>query len=312
MADFREFSAKTVEDCITDACMTFSVTSDRLDYEVVSEGSSGFIGIGKKDAVIKARIKEESFEELEEKQAKETAAEKAKAQEKAEQEKAKKEAEKEAKRKENAERAAAIREKNGMNEEEGEDRSYGKDRNRHGRKDNRRNDEEKKVVEEKERELKDIPEEEKTKIINDANEFLKEVFAAMKIEVNMDMKVDEYGTLTVDLSGEEMGLLIGKRGQTLDSLQYLASLVVNKDRDDYIRVKVDTEDYRARRRDTLEKLARNIAFKVKRSRRPMVLEPMNPYERRIIHSALQNDRYVTTHSEGEEPYRKVVVTLKSR
>ena len=312
MADFREFSAKTVEDCITDACMTFSVTSDRLDYEVVSEGSSGFIGIGKKDAVIKARIKEESFEELEEKQAKETAAEKAKAQEKAEQEKAKKEAEKEAKRKENAERAAAIREKNGMNEEEaGEERSNGRDRNRHGKKDNRRNEEETKVVEEK-RELKDIPEEEKTKIVNDATEFLKEVFAAMKIEVNLDMKVDEYGTLTVDLSGEEMGLLIGKRGQTLDSLQYLTSLVVNKDRDDYIRVKVDTEDYRARRRDTLEKLARNIAFKVKRSRRPMVLEPMNPYERRIIHSALQNDRYVTTHSEGEEPYRKVVVTLKSR
>ena len=312
MADFREFSAKTVEDCITDACMTFSVTSDRLDYEVVSEGSSGFIGIGKKDAVIKARIKEESFEELEEKQAKETAAEKAKAQEKAEQEKAKKEAEKEAKRKENAERAAAIREKNGMNEEEaGEERSNGRDRNRHGKKDNRRNEEEIKVVEEK-RELKDIPEEEKTKIVNDATEFLKEVFAAMKIEVNLDMKVDEYGTLTVDLSGEEMGLLIGKRGQTLDSLQYLTSLVVNKDRDDYIRVKVDTEDYRARRRDTLEKLARNIAFKVKRSRRPMVLEPMNPYERRIIHSALQNDRYVTTHSEGEEPYRKVVVTLKSR
>lgn len=311
MADFREFSAKTVEDCITDACMTFSVTSDRLDYEVVSEGSSGFIGIGKKDAVIKARIKEESFEELEEKQAKETAAEKAKAQEKAEQEKAKKEAEKEAKRKENAERAAAIREKNGMNEEEaGEERSNGRDRNRHG-KNNRRNEEETKVVEEK-RELKDIPEEEKTKIVNDAIEFLKEVFAAMKIEVNLDMKVDEYGTLTVDLSGEEMGLLIGKRGQTLDSLQYLTSLVVNKDRDDYIRVKVDTEDYRARRRDTLEKLARNIAFKVKRSRRPMVLEPMNPYERRIIHSALQNDRYVTTHSEGEEPYRKVVVTLKSR
>ncbi|MCR4585475.1 MAG: KH domain-containing protein [Lachnospiraceae bacterium] len=311
MADFREFSAKTVEDCITDACMTFSVTSDRLDYEVVSEGSSGFIGIGKKDAVIKARIKEESFEELEEKQAKETAAEKAKAQEKAEQEKAKKEAEKEAKRKENAERAAAIREKNGMNEEDGAERSNTKDRNRHGRKDYRRDDESR-VEEEKERELKDIPEEEKAKIIADASEFLKEVFAAMKIEVNTDMKVDEYGTLTVDLSGEEMGLLIGKRGQTLDSLQYLTSLVVNKDRDDYIRVKVDTEDYRARRRDTLEKLARNIAFKVKRSRRPMVLEPMNPYERRIIHSALQNDRYVTTHSEGEEPYRKVVVTLKSR
>ena len=206
MADFREFSAKTVEDCITDACMTFSVTSDRLDYEVVSEGSSGFIGIGKKDAVIKARIKEESFEELEEKQAKETAAEKAKALEKAEKEKAKKEAEKEAKKKENAERAAAIREKNGMNEEEsGEERSYGKDRNRRGKNNKHDNEEEHKAVEEKERELKDIPEEEKAKIVSTAQEFLKEVFEAMKIDVNLDMKVDEYGTLTVDLSGEEMG-----------------------------------------------------------------------------------------------------------
>ena len=124
------------------------------------------------------------------------------------------------------------------------------------------------------------------------------------------MFIDEY-TLNVNLEGEDMGLLIGKRGQTLDSVQYLTSLVVNKNMNDYVRVKVDTEDYRERRKETLEKLARNIAFKVKRNRRPVALEPMNPYERRIIHSALQNDRYVTTHSEGEEPYRKVVVTLKN-
>jgi spoIIIJ-associated protein len=126
----------------------------------------------------------------------------------------------------------------------------------------------------------------------------------------MDMKVDEYGTLTVDLSGEEMGLLIGKRGQTLDSLQYLVSLVVNKGTKEYLRVKVDTENYRERRNKTLENLAKNMAFKVKRTRRSVTLEPMNPYERRVIHSALQNDSYVTTHSEGEEPYRKVVITLK--
>ena len=107
-----------------------------------------------------------------------------------------------------------------------------------------------------------------------------------------------------------MGVLIGKRGQTLDSLQYLVSLVVNKESEDYIRVKVDTEDYRKRRKETLENLAKNIAYKVKRTKRYFSLEPMNPYERRIIHSALQNDKYVTTHSEGEEPFRRVVVTLK--
>ena len=107
-----------------------------------------------------------------------------------------------------------------------------------------------------------------------------------------------------------MGILIGKRGQTLDSLQYLVSLVVNKGSEEYVRVKVDTEDYRKRRKETLENLAKNIAYKVKRTKRAVSLEPMNPYERRIIHSALQNDRYVTTHSEGEEPFRRVVVTLK--
>ena len=129
--------------------------------------------------------------------------------------------------------------------------------------------------------------------------------------VVIDAKFDEAeNTLDVELSGDEMGVLIGKRGQTLDSLQYLISLVVNKETDEYIRVKVDTENYRQRRKETLENLAKNISYRVKRTKRPVSLEPMNPYERRIIHSALQNDRFVTTHSEGEEPYRRVVVTLK--
>ena len=144
-----------------------------------------------------------------------------------------------------------------------------------------------------------------------AEDFLKDVFKAMKMEVEIKVTENkEENTLDIELSGEEMGVLIGKRGQTLDSLQYLVSLVVNKYSDEYIRVKIDTENYRERRKETLENLARNIAYKVKRTRKTVSLEPMNPYERRVIHSALQNDRYVTTHSEGEEPYRRVVVTLK--
>ena len=138
-----------------------------------------------------------------------------------------------------------------------------------------------------------------------------DVFQAMNLTVNADIKYDaEANSLDVELSGEEMGVLIGKRGQTLDSLQYLISLVVNKGTGEYIRVKVDTENYRERRKETLENLAKNISYKVKRTRRSVSLEPMNPYERRIIHSALQNDRYVTTHSEGEEPFRRVVVVPK--
>ena len=141
--------------------------------------------------------------------------------------------------------------------------------------------------------------------------FLSDVFAAMHMTVTVETKYnDSLRSLDVELSGDEMGVLIGKRGQTLDSLQYLISLVVNKGTTEYIRVKVDTENYRQRRKETLENLAKNISYKVKRTKRPVALEPMNPYERRIIHSALQNDRYVTTYSEGEEPYRRVVVTLK--
>lgn len=205
--DYIEISAKTVADAITDACQKLEVTSDKLDYVIVDEGSSGFLGIGSKPAVIKAKAK--------------------------------------------------------------------------------------------------------SSISDKAKDFLNEVFDAMKMIVVVDVKYDEENkNLSVELSGDEMGVLIGKRGQTLDSLQYLLSLVVNKDSEEYIRVKVDTEDYRRRRKETLENLAKNIAYKVKRTKRSVSLEPMNPYERRIIHSALQNDRYVTTHSEGDEPFRRVVVTLK--
>ncbi|MGN0408549.1 MAG: RNA-binding cell elongation regulator Jag/EloR [Bacteroides sp.] len=147
------------------------------------------------------------------------------------------------------------------------------------------------------------------KVIRD---FLDNMFKAMNMEVNIDIKIDEAeGCVNVELSGDEMGLLIGKRGQTLDSIQYLVSLVVNKENEKYMRVKVDTEDYRQRRKETLESLAKNIAYKVKRSKRPVSLEPMNPYERRIIHSALQNDKFVATRSEGEEPFRHVIVYLKN-
>ena len=208
--EYEQFSAKTVDDAITAACEKLGVTSDKLDYEVIEEGAAGFLGIGSKQAVIKAAV----------------------------------------------------------------------------------------AVVESSKEEK-------------AKNFLKEVFAAMNMAVNVEASYDEAEkTMSVDLSGEDMGVLIGKRGQTLDSLQYLVSLVINKGNDDYIRVKVDTEDYRERRKTTLENLAKNIAFKVKRTKHSVSLEPMNPYERRIIHSALQNDKYVTTHSEGEEPYRHVIVSMK--
>lgn len=151
----------------------------------------------------------------------------------------------------------------------------------------------------------------KLSVDNKARKFLENVFAAMNINASCEVSYDkENSTLEININGDEMGVLIGKRGQTLDSLQYLVSLVINKNNENYIKVKLDTENYRERRKETLENLARNIAYKVKRTRKPVTLEPMNPYERRIIHSALQNDKYVETYSEGEEPYRKVVINLK--
>ena len=205
--EYREFSAKTLEDAITEAKIRLEATSENLEYEVIDKGSAGFLGIGSKPARIRAR----------------------------------------------------------------------------------------KLLNSRER----------------AEEFLEKVFDAMQISVNVNITehTDER-IMNIDLSGEDMGVLIGKRGQTLDSLQYLVSLVVNKNEEEYVRAKVDTENYRQRRKDTLENLARNISFKVRRNGKTVTLEPMNPYERRVIHSALQNDRYVETHSEGEEPFRRVVVSLK--
>lgn len=207
--EYQEFTGKTLSDAVTNALIALETSRDNLEYEVIEKGSNGFLGIGARDAKIRAKLKvlpKKSIEEV-------------------------------------------------------------------------------------------------------ASDFLKSVFQAMNLEVKVIINVHE-DMMDVELSGDEMGILIGKRGQTLDSLQYLLSLVVNKESESYVKVKVDTENYRQRRRETLEGLAKNIAFKVKRTKRSVSLEPMNPFERRVIHSALQNDRYVTTHSEGEEPYRHVVVTLK--
>ena len=205
--EFIEISAKNVDDAITQATVQLGITSDQLEYEVLDKGSTGFLGIGSKNAVIKARKK------------------------------------------------------------------FSIDEN---------------VV-----------------------EFLSSIFDAMKMEVEILVAVnEEEHIIEVELKGDDMGVLIGKRGQTLDALQYLTNLAVNKNSEEYVKVKIDTEDYRKRRRETLENLAKNIAYKVKRTKRPVSLEPMNPFERRVIHSTLQNDKFVTTHSEGEEPYRHVVVTLK--
>lgn len=205
--EYIEVCAKTVEDAITEASVQLGTTSDKIEYEVVEEGKKGLLGIGSKDAVIRAR-KKNSIEDI-------------------------------------------IR------------------------------------------------------------DFLDKVFHAMDLEVTIDIKINEDDKQAdVDLKGDNMGVLIGKRGQTLDSLQYLTNLAVNKLSDEYYKVKIDTEDYRKRRRETLINLAKNIAYKVKRTRRSVSLEPMNPFERRIIHSALQGDKYVTTYSEGEDPYRHVIVCLK--
>lgn len=207
--EFKEYNGKNVDEAVTKACVDLGVPTEKLEYEVIEKGSNGFLGIGSKPAVIKAR--------------------------------------------KNTSTEGIIR------------------------------------------------------------EFLGKVFEAMELTVKVDIDIKEEekeNIANINVIGDDVGILIGKRGQTLDSLQYLVSLVVNKESDKFIRVKLDTENYRERRKATLENLAKNIAIKVKRIRKPVALEPMNPYERRIIHSALQNDRYCTTRSEGEEPYRHVVVVLK--
>ena len=267
-------SAKTVDDAITEALIQLGVTSDRLEYEVIEKGSAGFLGIGMKQAVIEARRKPEPKEEkVEEPVVEEPVKAEPKKVETVQPQKAA--AEKKADEPQKAAFEKAV---------------------------------EKEVKEEVKKETKLVEVQPQT--IEAVEDFLKNTMKAMDMEVELKTEIDQDGALCVDMSGEHMGILIGKRGQTLDSLQYLANRVANKHQEGYVRVKLDTENYRARREETLRHLAKNIAYRVKRTRKPVSLEPMNPYERRIIHSALQSDPYVMTHSEGEEPFRKVVITLK--
>ena len=291
-------SARTLDDAITEASIQLGVTSDRMEYNVIEKGSAGFLGIGMKQAVIEAWKKEDPEEENQEifRTFSEEEILKGLKEERPVREKKEK------------------KYKTGKREEKKEERKQPKP------------EEEKKVAEVKEmpkaEEKKSDPEtvsekEEKNKLaevepqtIKAVEAFVADTLKAMNMDVEISSGIDEDGALCVNMKGDHMGILIGKRGQTLDSFQYLANRVANKHQEGYVRVKLDTENYRARREETLKHLAKNIAHKVKRTRRPVSLEPMNPYERRIIHSALQSDPYVTTHSEGEEPYRKVVVTLK--
>lgn len=275
--DYITVSAKNLDDAITEALIQLGVTSDQLDYEVIEKGSAGFLGIGMKQAVIKARKKVvvEEKKEIEEVEI-------------PKEEPVKEYPKKEPKKKNISKDRKEKKEKKEKHEEPVKESS---------------------AAEKKEVELAKI----EPQTIEACEKFIYDVLNAMDMkDVKVTSTVDEEGALSIDMEGSNMGILIGKRGQTLDSLQYLTNRVANKMQDGYVRVKLDTEDYRRRRKETLENLAKNIASKVKRTRRTVSLEPMNPYERRIIHSALQSDPAVSTHSEGEEPYRRVVVTLVRR
>ena len=326
--EFREITAKTVDEAITKACLEFGISSDNLEIEVVREGTSGFFGIGSKPAIIRVRRKaeEEEFSILEELKKEEQKKEAVRKEPKKEPRKdIKKEPKKEPKKENKEPRKEAVKEPK---------KEVKKDAPKPPKKENNK-PAEKEVVKEavKESAVKEAPvkketkqevkKEEKKPVVRtdeqvaamkrDAEKFLAGVFKAMELPVNIQIVYDkENDSLDINFDGEDMGILIGKRGQALDSLQYLTSLVVNKEQENYVRVKLDTEDYRSRRKDTLENLARNIAFKVRKTRKAVVLEPMNPYERRIIHSALQGNKYVETYSEGNEPYRHVVVVYKGR
>ena len=293
-------SAKTLDDAITEASIQLGVASDQMEYDVIEKGSAGFLGIGSRQAVIRARIKKTVTEEI-----------------KAEEIKPE-EIKKEFKKDFRKDRKDVVGHK-----ERKEHKEYKED----SKKDFKKEPKKEFVKENKTETVSAVTaaapvyEEKKelhVAVVTEAThkiceKFLQEVLQAMGMgEVTIVSSIDEEGALAIEMSGDNMGILIGKRGQTLDSLQYLTNRVANKSQDGYVRVKLDTEDYRKRRKQTLENLAKNIAYKVKRSRKPISLEPMNPYERRIIHSALQADDRVSTHSEGEEPYRRVVVTPNRR
>ena len=284
-------SAKTLDDAITEALIQLGVTSDRLEYNLIEKGSAGFLGIGMKQAVIEAWKKEDKEEEEFLKAVEETIRENPVKEYFAKEDNVKEDDVKEHQAEEAAKKEEAVREEKTEKEEASANAK----------------EEKSEPVSVKEKELLAKVEDETIRYVE---QFVKDTLKAMDMDVEITSSIDKDGALYVDMKGENMGILIGKRGQTLDSLQYLANRVANKHQSGYVRVKLDTENYRARREETLKHLAKNIAHKVKRNRRPVILEPMNPYERRIIHSTLQSDPYVTTHSEGEEPYRKVVVTLK--
>ena len=324
MEDYIQFSAKTKNEAITKACIELGVSSDQLDIQVISEGSSGFFGIGSKPAVIKVRKLQTVSDEDELKEIVDTVKV-----ETIKEEEFKKPAQKTVQKpiqkpvQKNTPKPAAKEEpsKEGKETKEVQPKPA-KDKPNKERPVREKPAKEKQPREKEVQKEKPVKASKPVEIITDAEEikeieerakvFLHDVFQSMnlgEVEINSKYNTND-GCLEVDFEGEDMGILIGKRGQTLDSLQYLTSLVVNKGKSNYIRVKLDTEDYRRRRKETQENLARGIASKVKKTRKPVVLEPMNPYERRIIHSALQGNRYVETVSEGEEPYRHVVVKLK--
>ncbi len=310
--EFKEYRGKTVNDAITEASISLGITSDMLEYEVIEEGSAGILRLFSKDAVIRARKKEEKNQEVEEKIDikpdfkaelrginKESKPE-AKKQPKFENKKEKKpEVKKEIKPE-----AASVKK---------EEKTFAKPEKKKEDKHAEEHDEIKANVQEKPAEIK------KESIIitgeaaenKNVNAVLNAIFEKLDVKAEITTTVDETEkVVSIVIDGEDTGDLIGKRGQTLDAIQYLCSIIVNKDEKDYYRVKVDTNNYRERRQKTLENLAKNIASKVKKTRKKVALEPMNPYERRVIHSYLQSDKYVTTKSEGEEPNRRVVIYYK--
>ena len=297
MSEYIRVSGKTVEDAVMEASIALGTSSDNVEYNVIERETKGFLGIGAKKAVIEARKKQSDEEYVNSVFGnKETAEKPAPAVKAEKQVKAAPVKEASEKKEQPVKKAADVKKAAPAAEKaEKEVSPAAEDERSEGRKN---------------REAGRTPADPK-EVQERAEKFLKDMFAAMGQEVTVSQTFED-GTLSVTLDGDNMGMLIGKRGQTLDSIQYLTSLVVNKGKNAYVRVKIDTENYRERRKATLENLAKNMAMKAKKSRRPVYLEPMNPYERRIIHSALQDDAYVTTHSEGEEPARKVVITLKKR
>lgn len=311
-------SAKTIDDAITEAMIQLGVTSDRLEYDVIEKGSAGFLGIGMKQAVIEARRKKgvEKENDILEEIKKEAKMEEKKSFKNDFKKEVKKETKKDTKKPQkelvNESKDTAVKEESPKAKETEKDTPAEKPAAEEKKPAKEKNaaaetsSEKESSSSRRSSEVAEVTEETKKAV----EKFLYDVFQVMGMEVQIKSEVDKDGVLCIDMSGDNMGIIIGKRGQTLDSLQYLSNRVANKQQAGYVRVKLDTENYRVRREETLRHLAKNIAHKVKRNRKPIALEPMNPYERRIIHYSLQSDPYVTTHSEGEDPYRKVVVTLK--